>query len=119
MKRALGLALGCFFLSPALARAEDPKPEDLLGTWELAEDAAKVPRGSVFDFQKDGRLVVTATVGGEKKTFDFKYELRAKEQVLAFTANGKTDTTAVVSLTKDELVCKDNDGTTAKFKRAK
>jgi uncharacterized protein (TIGR03066 family) len=119
MMRALGLAALFLFLAPALVRADDPKLEDLLGKWELTEEAAKIPKGSTFDFQQGGKLVITATVNNEKKTFDFKYELKPKEKLLAFTVNGKTDTTAIVTLTKDELVCKDNDGTMAKFKRVK
>jgi len=94
-----------------------PGLEDLLGKWELTEDAAGIPKGAIFDFQKDGKLVVAAQVDGEKKTFDFKYEL--KEKQIKFTIGEKSDTTEIIVLDRSELICKDKDGTTAKFKRAK
>jgi uncharacterized protein (TIGR03066 family) len=119
MNRILGLAALCLVLNPALSRADDYKLEDLLGKWVLTEAAAGIPKGSTFEFKKDGKLEVVAEIGGKKQTFEFKYELRGKDKVLAFTINGKTDTTAILSLDKDELVCKDADGTTAKFKRSK
>ncbi len=115
----LCLTILCLFLLLTATSAADPKLEDLLGKWELTEAAAGIPKGAVFDFQKDGKLVVTASINGEKKTFDFKYELKAKENTLVFAIENKTDTTQIVTLSKDELVCKDKDGTTAKFKRVK
>jgi uncharacterized protein (TIGR03066 family) len=117
MKRYLAFAVVCLLLAPGAAPAADPKLEDLLGKWELTADAAGIPKGSVFDFQKEGKLVVTAEVDGEKKTFDFKYAL--KEKLLTLTVGDKSDTTEVTKLDEKELVCKDKDGTTAKFKRVK
>jgi uncharacterized protein (TIGR03066 family) len=119
MNRVPGLLLACTLIVPALARADDLKPEQLLGKWELTEGAAKLPKGTVFDFQPGGKLVVTTTVGGEKKTFECKYELKAKEKRLAFTIGQKTDTTAVIMLNDKELICQDNDGTAPKFRRVK
>ncbi len=117
MKRSLGLAVAFLFFVPTFAPAADPKLDDLLGKWELTDAAAGIPKGSTFDFQKDGKLVIVAPVGGEKKTFDFKYKL--KDKLLEFTVGDKTDTTEITTLTKTELVCKDKDGTIAKFKKAK
>jgi uncharacterized protein (TIGR03066 family) len=119
MARVIGLVLAGLLASPALARADDLKPEDLLGKWELTEEAAKLPKGTVFDFRSDGKLVVTTTAAGQKKTFECKYELKPKEKRLAFTVGDKTDTTAVLALTDKELLCQDNDGTSAKFRRVK
>jgi uncharacterized protein (TIGR03066 family) len=117
MKLYLVLAVVCVWFVPAQVLAQDPKLEDLLGKWELTEVAAGIPKGAIFDFQKDGKLVVMFEMEGEKKTFDFKYEL--KERMLKLTIGDKSDTTEITSLDKTELVCKDKDGTTAKFKRAK
>jgi uncharacterized protein (TIGR03066 family) len=117
MNRFVCLSVFCLIFSPAFAAAEDPKLEDLLGKWELTEEAAKIPKGSTFDFQKDGKLVLGVETNGERKMFEIKYEL--KEKLLAFTINGKTETTEITTLTKTELICKDRDGTTAKFKRVK
>lgn len=119
MKRVLCLTAFCLFLSPAFVSADEPKIEDLLGKWELTEEAAGIPKGSTFDFQKDGKLVIGVEINGEKKMIDFKYELKTKEKLLAFTINNKVDTTEVITLDKTSLVCKDKDGTTAKFKRLK
>src|SRR5262249_32921240 len=116
MLRFRGVALALAFLFPAFVLAADPKLEDLLGKWELTEAASGIPKGAGFDFQKDGKLVVSATGDGEKKTGTFKYKL--KEKHLEITLGDKTDTMEVTSLDKKELVCKDKDGT-AKFKKAK
>lgn len=118
MKRILCIAVACLLLAPAFATADDVKPEDLLGKWELTEDVAKLPKGSIFEFQKDGKLVIAADIGG-KKTFEFKYELKAKEKRLSFIIGDKTETTAIVTLNDKELVCQDKDGTSPKFKRVK
>src|SRR5262245_21858567 len=120
MKRVLCLTAFCLFLSPAFASAADePKLDDLLGKWELTEEAAGIPKGSIFEFQKDGKLALTVEINGKKEMLKFDYELKAKEKLIAFTINGKTDTTEIIKLDKTDLVCKDKDGTTAKFKRAK
>ncbi len=106
----------CLLAIPAALSAADPEPDDLLGRWELTEEAAKIPKGAIFDFQKEGKLVVTVNVKGQKKSLDLGYEL--KKNVLTFTLpDKKTSSTEVVTLTKTELVCKDATGTTAKFKR--
>ena len=118
MKYILGFTAMCVvLLCPAFSRAEDSKLEDLLGKWELTEAAAGIPKGSTFEFKKDGTLIVTASVGGMEKEFKFKYELKGK--VLKIVIGDKADTTEVTKLTDKELVCKDADGTTAKFKKVK
>jgi uncharacterized protein (TIGR03066 family) len=114
MVRALFLAVAVAIIAPTAARAAD---DDILGKWELTEEAAGIPKGSTFEFKKDGTLVVTATVGGMEKEFKFKYELKGK--VLKIVIGDKADTTEVTKLTATELVCKDADGTTAKFKKVK
>ena len=114
MVRALFLAVACVIVAPTLARAAD---DDILGKWELTEEAAGIPKGSTFEFKKDGTLIVTATVGGMEKEFKFKYELKGK--VLKIVIGDKADTTEVTKLTDKELVCRDADGTTAKFKKVK
>ncbi len=109
------LAVACLLSIPVAAPAADPKVEDLVGKWELTAEAAGIPKGAIFDFLRDGKLVVTAEVGGEKKTFEFKYELSEKR--IKFIVGERTDTSEIVTLDKTDLVCKDRDGTTAKFKR--
>jgi uncharacterized protein (TIGR03066 family) len=117
MKCCLALAVVCLLFAPERVPAADPKLEDLLGKWELTEEVAGIPKGAIFDFQKDGKLVVMADVGGEKKKFDFKYEL--KEKQITFTIGGESNRSEVVTLDKTDLVLKDNDVISAKFKRAK
>jgi uncharacterized protein (TIGR03066 family) len=118
MKRIYSLALLCGLFAVANATAADPKPEDLIGKWELTEEAAGMPKGTIFDFQKGGKLVVTVEVNKEKRSVDFGYSLN--KEVLKLTLPDKTtDTTEVKTLNKDELVCRDANGTTAKFKRVK
>ena len=116
MKRALVPVLVCLLFAPG-ARAADPKLDDLLGKWELTEKTAGIPKGAVFDFQKGGKLVVTAEVDDKKMTFEFKYEL--KDDQIKFTIGNKSDMTKITTLNEKELVCTDKDGTIAKFKRVK
>jgi|GEM_PF-6067881 len=116
MTRLFWFAFLGLILSPTLAPAADPKLEDLLGKWVLTDDA-HLPKGSIFEFKPDNKLVVTVMAGGEKKTIELAYELKVQQKQLTFIVNGKPDTTAIVVLTKTELVCKDKDGTTPKFKR--
>jgi uncharacterized protein (TIGR03066 family) len=111
--RSLAALPAAFLLLASSALAADPDPNDLLGKWELTAAAAGMPAGTAFDFQKGGKLQVVV----EKKTIDFVYELKGK--VLRFeSADKKSDTTEVVTLNKTELVCKDANGTVARFKRA-
>ena len=117
MKRCLTFAVVCLVFAPAAApAAEEIAPEKLLGKWELTEKAAGFPKGTVFDFQTGGKLVITLEIDGKKSMADVKYEL--KERTLRVTAGDKTDTTeATYGSSRDELVLKDKDGTTARFKR--
>jgi uncharacterized protein (TIGR03066 family) len=92
--------------------------EDLLGKWELTEASAGMPKGTIWDFQKGGALVVSAKINDKSVTVNIKYEL--KDKILHLELDGgKKDTTGLEKLTKTELVFKDRDGTLAKFKRAK
>ncbi len=115
MRIALVLALVCWLSLPA--GAADPKLEVLLGKWQLTAGVASIPTGAIFEFQNDSKLIVTAVVGGKEKTFDVKYQLKAK--IIEMTVNGMSDVTEVISLDEKELVIKDKDGTTAKFKKLK
>lgn len=127
MKLYLALAAVCLFFVPAARASDDdlllPKLADLIGKWELTDAAAGIPKGSTFEFQKEGKLTITAEVDGKKQTFDFKYELKGRQ--LRLTTGDKTDTTEVNKLELDEkmkewvLECKDKDGTKAKFKKVK
>ena len=45
-----------------------------------------MPAGTIFDFQKDGKLLVTVVIKGEKKMVEFGYELKGK--VLRFDIPG-------------------------------
>lgn len=120
MRYVLGSALVGLLLWPACAAAaDDVKLDDLLGKWELTEEIAKLPKGSTFDFQKDGKLVVSAEVGGERRMFEFRYELKSKERVMAFTVGGTTQATVVATLDSMNLVLQDKDGTSPRFKRVK
>ena len=111
------LFIASVMMIPSVARADHPKLDDLLGKWELTDEVAGIPKGAVFDFQKDGKLVITATIKGTKQTFEFGYKLEGK--VLELSFGEMKDTTEVTTLTADELVCRDNDGITATFKRVK
>ena len=70
MKLRTIVACSLLLVVPAMLSAADPDPADLLGKWELTEEAAGIPKGTIFDFRKDGKLFITAEVKGKKDTIE-------------------------------------------------
>jgi len=105
------LSLVVVLFGPAFALAQES--DELLGKWELSEAALGMPAGAIWDFQKRGDLRLSV----KDKSLDVKYEM--KDKYLLLEIKGVKDATLVVSLTKTDLVLKDNDGVMVKFKRAK
>jgi hypothetical protein len=95
------------------ARARAAELDDLLGKWELSEAALGMPAGAVWDFRKGGELQVAV----KDKSLGLKYELKGKYLVLE--VKGQKDVTQIISLSRTDLVLKDNDGGTLKLKKAK
>jgi len=115
--RSFLIVPGLFVLfASSAALADDPNPDDVIGKWELTEPAAQLPKGSVFDFQKGGKLLVTVALKGDKKSVEFGWSLKKSTMTLELPTK-KSDTTEVTKLTKSELEFKDANGTVAKFKR--
>src|SRR5262249_50644180 len=104
-------ALSCFLLFSLSGCGADK--EKLYGKWELQEPVAGMPAGTIWEFRKDGKMIAYA----RGRTIEFGFSVSG--DVLEIQLGAKKDTTRLVTLTDAELVCRDRDGTTAKFKRAK
>ncbi|MDY3558277.1 TIGR03066 family protein [Gemmata sp. JC673] len=76
---ALGLA------GTAPAKADDtPK---LLGKWEVTKSASDTPVGTVIEFAKDGKLLVTINNEGKDLKLDGTYKLTGKKIALKLSLN--------------------------------
>src|SRR5262249_34841996 len=104
-------AFVCLLLFAAMGYGVEK--EKIHGKWELTEAVAGMPAGTIWDFRKDGRLVVS--VGERSHTFTYSVE----GSMIKLKIGEKKDETKITTLTDTELVCRDADGTTAKFKKVK
>jgi len=115
----LGLVMAVAAGSPADDKAEKIDAKKLIGKWEPPD----TPKGVsvVIEFTKDGKLVVSADVGGKTEKTEANYKLVGDR----LTINGKLpggekrETLTVLKLTDAELVTKDERGKEETLKRVK
>ena len=119
MPAVLGLLVTVCAPTPADDNKKDPpavtgsKPQDLiLGKWEPVDEKGK----SVVEFQKDGKLKVTADQLALEGTYKF---IDDKTMEIKIVFGGKEETVKVkVIVTKDELVTqKEGSETKEKLRR--
>ena len=123
MRPIAGVALGLVVAVAAGGPADDKggkiDAEKLVGKWEPPD----APKGVsvVIEFTKDGKLVVSADVGGKTEKTEANYKLVGDR----LTINGKLpggekrETLTVLKLTDAELVTKDERGKEETLKRVK
>lgn len=123
MRLIAGVALGVVMFIAAGLSADDKSEKidakKLVGKWEPPD----TPKGVslVLEFTKDGKLVVSADVGGKTEKMEANYKLAGNK----LTINGKlpggekTETVTVLKLTDAELVTKDEKGKEETLKRIK
>jgi uncharacterized protein (TIGR03066 family) len=107
-----------------LARADEKKKDDtqkkddavakLMGTWEITKNTGGIPEGTLIEFAKDGKLVMTAT-DGTKVDGTYKVE---KDKLLT-TIGGAEDTDTIEKLTADAVELKNKDGVVTVMKKKK
>ncbi|AWM39642.1 hypothetical protein GobsT_20100 [Gemmata obscuriglobus] len=76
-------ALGLVGTVPAKA---DDTPK-LLGKWEVTKSASDTPVGTVIEFAKDGKLLVTINNEGKDLKLDGTYKLTGKKIALKLSLN--------------------------------
>lgn len=127
MKTICYVAVCCLAVLPAVA-APKPVPKatnktKIVGMWELVKAEDKTPPGTTtVEFTKDGKLKVTASVGGTEFNLGGTYTLDGDK--LKLTIKGpdgkeKSETDTITKLTDKELHLKDDKGKAAEFKRKK
>jgi uncharacterized protein (TIGR03066 family) len=111
-----GLLLG---LTTA-ARPDDKKvdkgksnKEKIVGTWVLVkpETPKNLPRGSVLEFTKDGKLKFSAKLGDQDINLEGTYSVdgdKLKSAIKDQDGKEQSDTDTITKLTDKELVIKDS-----------
>jgi uncharacterized protein (TIGR03066 family) len=94
----------------------------IVGQWEITKPAdGGLPKGSVVEFTKDGKIKVTAKKGDAETTMEGTYKLDGD----MFTATTKvkeeerTQTLTIVKLTDTELHVKNKDGKMSELTKKK
>ena len=99
--------------------AEDKKDDKkidaakLVGKWEVTKAAeGGAPKGTIVELTKDGKLIVTAEIAGEKKEFKGTYKVDGDKLKTEIDIEGTTqkDEDTIKTLTDDKLVIVDKDG---------
>lgn len=118
------LALGQVSSNPAFADepAKAANKDKIVGVWEITKGGGDVPKDAAFEFTKDGKLIMTATVQGRKINIEGSYSVDGNQLKTVQTAPGgkkieETDT--IEKLTDTEMVLKDNKGKVVEFKKKK
>jgi uncharacterized protein (TIGR03066 family) len=116
---AVRLALaGALVLGVAAARADEEKggkddiQKKLIGKWEVAKFKGKKPGekgpppGTMVEFTKDGKLVITGEEKGEKVRREGTYKVEGKGFKLTFKRGDMehTDTLKILKLDDKQLV---------------
>jgi uncharacterized protein (TIGR03066 family) len=91
-------------------------PSKLVGKWRAKEGA----KGG-FDFTKDGKVTITASLGGEQVTFEGTYRVDGNKVISTVEFGGKRQDIALTAtkLTDTELVVKDEKGAETTLVRVK
>jgi uncharacterized protein (TIGR03066 family) len=111
--------------SPPLSRGDDKKSsnkEKIVGTWELvkSDDKDAPPPGTLAEFTRDGKLIITVIVEDKKIPVKGTYSVQGDTLKSAMPGqDGKevTDTDTIKKLTDKELVLKDSKGKTTEWKK--
>ena len=119
----IGLATMVVVFAGGLTRADDKKETDkakLLGTWKLVK-AENAPIGALVEFTKDGKMIITFDMDGQKKSIEGTYKLEGDKLHTAMKIGDieMMDTDTIKSLTAEKLTLVDKEGKTAELERVK
>lgn len=112
-------SVNCAVAAPA---AEASNKEKILGVWEMTKGDEKVPKGATFEFTKEGKVKMTATIEGRKISFELTYSVDGnKLKTVSPGKDGKKveDIDTIEKLTDTEMVLKDSKGKVVEFKKKK
>ena len=115
------LVLAISALVAQSAFAGNTNKEKIVGQWKMTKGEG-VPVGTVIDFNKAGKVVVTFEVNGKSMTLEVgTYTVDGDKVMLVSKVGGKDDTevNTIKTLTADKLVLVDPMKKEAEFERVK
>lgn len=109
------------FVGAALRAEEKPNYAKLLvGKWEATKvDEGTLPKGSIVEFTKDGKLKVTVKQEGQEMTIDGTYKVEGDKFTVTvkFGDEEHSNTITITKLEGKVMSTKDKDGKLAEFER--
>lgn len=119
----IAAALALALVVGNLTQADDAKKIDqakLIGTWKIVK-AEGAPEGATVEFTKDGKMIVSAEMNGQKLKFEGTYKIEGDKLLSAMTIMGNEvkDTDTIKSLTDDKLTLVDKEGKLAELEKVK
>lgn len=94
----------------------------IVGKWEVQKSGGDVPKGTVVEFTKDGKLTVTIVFNDKSLDISGTYKVDGKKLSVKIKGpDGKEeeDTDEIVSLSDDKLVIKGKDGKESEMTKVK
>src|SRR5262245_31750669 len=110
-------------VAAGVARGEDKKEIDknkVIGTWKVTKSEG-APPDAVIEFTKDGKLIVTFEINGEKKTLEGTYKLNGDKLETAIKIGDMkmTDTDTIKAISDDKMSLVDKDGKATELEKVK
>lgn len=118
----LGLGLVAVLTSGS-ARGQDKTDyaKAIVGKWEVSKaDDNTVPAGSTIEFTQDGKMKLTAKMGGTDLNLDGTYKV--EKNTFTFTIKGPdgqehSQTITITKISDKEMATKDKDGKAVDLKK--
>ena len=105
------------------ARADEKDfPKLIVGSWMVSKaDEGTLPKGSVIEFSKDGKVKAVVKKDDAEMTIEGTYKLDGKKMTLIVTIDGteKTNSVTIDKLSDTELAVEGDDGKKVEFTKKK
>jgi uncharacterized protein (TIGR03066 family) len=118
---AMGAAV-CLFSMGTQAEEKSNYAKLIVGKWEAAKtDEGTLPKGSIVEFTKDGKLKVTGKMGDQEMTIEGTYKLDGDKFIITMKIGDMehSQTITIKKLTETEMNTTDKDGKVVDLKRKK
>jgi uncharacterized protein (TIGR03066 family) len=115
----LGLvAVAAVMASAAPAQDKGGLADKLVGKWEVTKaDEGTVPKGTIVEFTKDGKMKVTGKMDGMEMSFEGTY--KAGKDSFTMKLNDKDMTIKVTEITESAMKTEGEDGKKVELTRVK
>lgn len=116
MKAMRWLALGLVVCVVSAGARADEKADNaklIVGKWEATKvDEGTLPKGSIVEFTKDGKLKITVKMGDQDLTIDGTYKVDGNKFTITMKMGDdeQTQTITIKKLSKTELNTENKDG---------